>query len=50
MLIDLEQGRRLEVETVQGTVARLGEEMEVATPVNSFLYAALKLHADGASP
>ena len=49
MLIDLEQGRRLEVEAVQGTVARLAAEMGVATPVNSFLYAALKLHADGAS-
>ena len=50
MLVDLEQGRRLEVEAVQGTVIRLGEELGVPTPVNSFLYAALKLHADGASP
>ena len=50
MLIDLEQGRRLEVEAVQGTVARLGEKMGVPTPVNSFLYAALKPHADGAGP
>ncbi len=50
MLVDLEQGRKLEVEAVQGTVTRLGEELGVPTPVNGFLYAALKLHADGASP
>ena len=50
MLVDLEQGRRLEVEAVQGTVTRLGEELGVPTPVNGFLYAALTLHADGASP
>ena len=47
MLVDLERGRRLEVESIQGTVARLGEEMGVPTPVTSFLYAALKLHAGG---
>ncbi|MCZ6557133.1 MAG: 2-dehydropantoate 2-reductase [SAR324 cluster bacterium] len=48
MLIDLEQGRRLEVEALQGTAVRLGKELGVPTPVNEFIYAALKLHAEGA--
>lgn len=47
MLLDLEQGRRLEVESLQGTAVRLGKKLGVPTPVNEFIYAALKLHADG---
>jgi 2-dehydropantoate 2-reductase len=48
MLLDLEQGRPLELENVTGVVVRLGKELGVETPVNRFIYAALKLHADGA--
>ena len=50
MLVDLEQGRRLELESLQGTIVRMGEKLGVSVPVNRFLYAALKLHADGAAP
>ncbi len=48
LLLDLRAGRRLELDTFQGTIVRLGEKLRVATPVNRMLYAALKLHADGA--
>ena len=47
MLLDLEQGRKLEVEALNGTAARLGEERGVPTPVNRFIYAVLKPHANG---
>ena len=47
MLLDLERGRRLELENVTGVVVRLGQDLGVATPVNRFVYAALKLHANG---
>jgi 2-dehydropantoate 2-reductase len=45
MLYDLEHGNRLEVPWLNGTVARLGEELGVPTPVNRFIAAALSLHA-----
>ena len=47
MLLDLEQGRKLEVEALNGAAARLGEELGVPTPINRFIYAVLKPHADG---
>ncbi|UCH53258.1 MAG: 2-dehydropantoate 2-reductase [Pseudomonadota bacterium] len=47
MLGDLNRGRRLELPWLSGAVTRLGEPLGVATPVNKFVYAALKLHADG---
>lgn len=48
MALDLERGNRLELEVLNGTVVRLGEELGVETPINRFIYAALKLHARGA--
>jgi 2-dehydropantoate 2-reductase len=48
MLVDLEAGRRLELEAINGTVVRLGRERGVATPTNITIYAALKPYADGA--
>jgi 2-dehydropantoate 2-reductase len=45
MLQDLEQGKPLELEAMHGTVVRLGEACAVPTPVNRFIYAALKLRA-----
>lgn len=48
MLLDLERGRKLELDIFQGAVVRMGEELGVPTPVNRFIHAALKLHADGA--
>lgn len=46
MLVDLEHGRRLEVEALNGTLARLGREVGVPTPVNDFVYACLKPYAN----
>ncbi|MCZ6552420.1 MAG: 2-dehydropantoate 2-reductase [SAR324 cluster bacterium] len=48
MLLDLEQGRPLELEALNGTVARLGQKLGVPVPINRFIHAALKLHAAGA--
>ena len=42
MQLDLERGNRLEVSALNGTVVRLGTELGVDTPVNSFIYACLK--------
>src|SRR5207237_1330493 len=44
---DLEQGNRLEVAWLSGTVARLGRDLGVPTPANRAVYTALKLHAAG---
>jgi 2-dehydropantoate 2-reductase len=44
---DLAAGRRLEIETLNGTVVRLGSERRVATPANFAVYAALKPYAEG---
>jgi 2-dehydropantoate 2-reductase len=43
MLRDLEHGKRLEVDALNGTVSRFGRELSVPTPVNDFIYATLKL-------
>jgi 2-dehydropantoate 2-reductase len=42
LLVDLEAGRRLELEAMNGTVVRYGHEVSVPTPVHSVIYAALK--------
>ena len=47
MLQDLERGKRLELEAMHGTAVRLGKTLGVPTPVNHFIYTALKLRADG---
>ena len=47
MLLDLEQGRPLELDALNGTAARLGRQLGVATPVNQFIYSALKFRAGG---
>ncbi|MBK8020379.1 MAG: 2-dehydropantoate 2-reductase [Chloroflexi bacterium] len=47
LLIDLEQGRRLEVETTVGFTSRLGKELAVDTRANDFVYACLKPYANG---
>lgn len=45
---DLAAGRRLELDTLNGTIVRLGRELGVPTPMNSAIYGALKPYADGA--
>ena len=47
MLLDLEQGRRIELEALNGSLSRLGREVGVPTPVNDFIYACLKPHVAG---
>ena len=44
---DLLRGSRLELPWFAGKVVELGRKHGVPTPVNSFVYAALKLYADG---
>lgn len=48
LLIDLSQGRRIEVESLPGSVVRRGRRVGVPTPVMEALYAVLKPHAAGA--
>ena len=47
MLIDLSQGKRIEVEALQGTVVRRGQAVGVPTPIIAALYAVLTPHAGG---
>jgi 2-dehydropantoate 2-reductase len=47
MLIDLEKGKRLELEAIIGVITRLGKNLSVPTPVNSFIYACLKPYENG---
>jgi 2-dehydropantoate 2-reductase len=42
MANDLDRGNRLELDWLAGTVSRLGKELNVPTPVNDTIYAALK--------
>jgi 2-dehydropantoate 2-reductase len=46
---DLAAGKRLELEALNGAASRMGRELDVATPVNDFIYAALVLHGEGAA-
>jgi 2-dehydropantoate 2-reductase len=47
LLIDLQQGKRIEVEALQGAVVRRARKLGIPTPIVSTLYAVLKLHATG---
>ena len=47
LLIDLQQGKRIEVESLHGTVVRRGAARGVPTPIMSTLYSVLKLPAAG---
>jgi 2-dehydropantoate 2-reductase len=49
LLIDLQQGKPIEVEALLGTVARRGARAGVTTPIMAALYAVLKPHAAGAA-
>lgn len=48
MYHDLVAGRRLELESLNGAVVRLGREAGVPTPCNAAIYAALQPYLDGA--
>ena len=47
MLIDLQQGKPIEIEALAGAVVRRGARHHVPTPIMSALYAVLKPHANG---
>lgn len=47
LLIDLSQGKRIEVESLPGSVVRRGRAVGVSTPRMEALYAVLKPHASG---
>ena len=44
---DLRRGYPLEVPWLSGTIVRLGKELNIPTPANGFVYAALKLFEHG---
>lgn len=47
LLIDLQQGKRIEVEALQGSVVRRGKKTGVPTPIHAALYAVLKPYENG---
>jgi 2-dehydropantoate 2-reductase len=47
MANDLDRGNRLELDWLAGTVCKLGRELNVPTPVNETIYAALKFFRMG---
>jgi len=47
MLHDLEAGRRLELDWLNGEIVRRGAALGIATPANAAVVAALALYADG---
>jgi 2-dehydropantoate 2-reductase len=47
MLEDLEAGRRLELPWFSGTVARLGRQFGIATPIHDTAFRVLSIHAQG---
>ncbi len=47
LLIDLQQGKPIEVEALAGAVVRRGAKRQVPTPIMSALYTVLKPHAQG---
>jgi 2-dehydropantoate 2-reductase len=49
LAVDLERGRRLEVEWLSGAVHRLGALNSVPTPIHSTIYAALRPRINGAA-
>jgi 2-dehydropantoate 2-reductase len=50
LLIDLQMGKRIEVESLPGSVVRRGKAAGVPTPIMAGLYAALKPWAGGSAP
>ena len=49
LAVDLEQGRRLEIDWLAGTVVRLGQAAGIVTPFHRVALGVLKPHAAGAS-
>ena len=49
MALDLERGNRLELPWLSGTAIRMGRELNVPTPANNVIYAALKHYIMGSA-
>jgi 2-dehydropantoate 2-reductase len=49
LAVDLEQGRRLEIDWLAGAVSRMGQAAGIETPFHRFALGVLKPHAAGAS-
>jgi 2-dehydropantoate 2-reductase len=49
LLHDLERGSRIELDWLAGKVVALGRSLNIPTPANTAVYAALKLHRQGLS-
>lgn len=49
MHADIMAGRPLELEALNGAVARAGREVNLPTPINNVIYATLKPHVDGSA-
>jgi len=47
LLMDLDQGKRLETEALQGAVVRRSERLGLAAPIMTTLYAVLRPNSDG---
>jgi 2-dehydropantoate 2-reductase len=47
MVVALEQGRRLELDSIQGALCTIGREVGVPTPINDFTYSCLKPYICG---
>jgi 2-dehydropantoate 2-reductase len=47
MLVALEQGHRLELDSIQGALCAIGREVGVPTPINDFTYCCLKPYICG---
>jgi 2-dehydropantoate 2-reductase len=47
MLGDLERSRRLELPWLSGAVVRMGEMLDVETPIHRFITTVLKPHVNG---
>jgi 2-dehydropantoate 2-reductase len=47
LLIDLQQGKPIEIEALAGAAVRRGAKRQVPMPIMSALYAVLKPHASG---
>jgi 2-dehydropantoate 2-reductase len=48
MYFDFVNGRRIEVEALQGAAVRMGKEVDVPTPLTFAAYALLKPYENGA--
>ena len=45
LLVDIENGRKTEIETLNGTLVRLAKEKNIDVPINELIYGAIKLLA-----